>query len=42
MGRRGNGENEGPVMQITSMGGVIAFAGQAYYHARYDLSIVSF
>lgn len=39
MGR--NGENEGLVMQISSMGRVIAFAGQAYYHARYDLSIAS-
>ncbi|KAB8299034.1 hypothetical protein EYC80_001165 [Monilinia laxa] len=31
--REVNGEKGGLVMQITSMGGVMAFAGQAYYHA---------
>lgn len=36
--REVNGEKGGLVMQISTMGGVMAFAGQAYYHARYDFS----
>ncbi|TGO57177.1 hypothetical protein BCON_0068g00070 [Botryotinia convoluta] len=31
--REVNGEKGGLVMQISTMGGVMAFAGQAYYHA---------
>ncbi|KAF5867822.1 putative retinol dehydrogenase 8 protein [Botrytis fragariae] len=32
--REVNGEKGGLIMQISTMGGVTAFAGQAYYHAR--------
>ncbi|KAF7877377.1 hypothetical protein EAF04_001057 [Stromatinia cepivora] len=31
--REVNGEKGGLIMQISTMGGVVAFAGQAYYHA---------
>ena len=34
--REVNGEKGGLVVQISTSGGVMAAAGQAYYHARYD------
>ncbi|EDN93507.1 hypothetical protein SS1G_09374 [Sclerotinia sclerotiorum 1980 UF-70] len=38
--REVNGEKGGLVVQISTVGGVVAFGGQAFYHARYYFFVI--